>query len=118
MVRHSEDERCTYHMQIRISFGAIEQQGSHTLTNCTTVLNFNSPLDIAIASGVGSILVPLNLAISFNNCRQLGACICSGGDFPNGSVMMLGIAPCSGARMLVIAGAVKPSARVSKRVRG
>lgn len=93
------------------------QSVPRTLTNCTTVRNFSSPLEIAIASGVGSILVPLSLAINFNRCRQLGAWMCSGGDFPNGRVIMLGIAPWSGVIMVEIAGAVKPNANVSKSVR-
>ena len=56
--------------------------------------------------------MPLSLAISFSKCRQLGACKCRGDDLPNGSVMMLGMAPDMGAGVDDMVGGVNPTAVV------
>lgn len=64
----------------------------------------------AIASMVGSSLVPLNLAISLRRSLQLGAFTWNGGHFPKGNATTFGIGPCNGVNCAEIDGTPKPSA--------
>ena len=81
-----------------------------TLTNWTTVRSFRSDFDTAIASTVGSILVPLSRAMSLSRCRQSGACMCNGGHREYGSEIIFGICSCIGISRVDIIGPLNPIA--------
>jgi hypothetical protein len=89
-----------------------------TLVNWMTVRRRKSSFASATASTVGSMRVPLNLAINFKRWRHVGALICKGGDFPKGRVKTLGTGPDIIVGEADIEGGVKPMAGIAYEKRG
>lgn len=78
-----------------------------------TVRRYKSPLASAAASIVGSIRIPLNLAISFKRWRQVVALICKGAHLPKGRVRTLGTGPDITADEADIEGGMEPIAGIA-----